>query len=222
MRLNVLLIESILYLTGISSALLSICLSNFRAICEVLTRIPCCIQYPEPVEIEWQSSGNTVQLELRSQCILDATRERIVGSQCASSGLPVCFQLCRLPLDCHWDYWVIASASVVPVASQCTRSSGGLPCVPIMQRSSGLPLEDHQVTAWTSVVPVLSVQWYLNVLPMVFQCVPIIQINTELLLVDEIMRTGVRYNCIIVSYSCMFDLTRKTKHRHQECQLQWW
>ena len=69
----------------------------------------------------------------------NATGERIVGSQCASisqcgsSGIPVylwlqwsssVFQLCKLTLDCHW---VLASASVVPKASQCTCGSSGLP-----------------------------------------------------------------------------------------------
>ena len=54
-------------------------------------------------------------------------------SQCGSSGIPVylwlqwsssVFQLCKLTLEHHW---VLASASVVPVASQCTCGSSGLP-----------------------------------------------------------------------------------------------
>ena len=61
----------------------------------------------------------------------NTTGEMIVGSQCASRGLPVAFQwsssvfqLCKLTLDRHW---VLASASVVPVASQCACGSSGLP-----------------------------------------------------------------------------------------------
>ena len=59
--------------------------------------------------------------------------ERIVGSQCISNVLPVVFfqwsssvfQInTGLPLEHHW---VLASASVVPVASQCTYGSSGLP-----------------------------------------------------------------------------------------------
>ena len=65
----------------------------------------------------------------------NAPGERIVGSQCASSGLPVVFQWLSSglpimqintgsPLGRHW---VLASASVVPVASQCTCGYSGLP-----------------------------------------------------------------------------------------------
>ena len=61
----------------------------------------------------------------------NATGERITGSQCPSSGLPVAFQssssvfqLGKLTLGHHW---VLASASVVPVASQRTCGSSGLP-----------------------------------------------------------------------------------------------
>ena len=67
--------------------------------------------YPEPVVFRWQSSGNPVCQELRPQCSLEYTTEEIiVGSQCASSGLPVAFQWsfsvfqwCKLTLDRHWD-----------------------------------------------------------------------------------------------------------------------
>ena len=54
-------------------------------------------------------------------------------SQCGSNGIPVylwlqwscrVFQLCKLTLDHHW---ALASASVVPVAFQCTCGSSGLP-----------------------------------------------------------------------------------------------
>ena len=73
----------------------------------------------------------------------------IVGSQCASSGLPVIFQWLSSGLPVCFNYaintgsplghhWVLASASVVPVASQCTCGSSGNP-------------------AW-------SVQWYPSVL----------------------------------------------------------
>ena len=68
----------------------------------------------------------------------NATGEGIVGSQCVSSvpqwsisGLLVVFQCVPimqitigLPL---WYEWALASASVVPVASQCTCCSSGLP-----------------------------------------------------------------------------------------------
>ena len=61
----------------------------------------------------------------------NATGEINVGGQCASSGLPVAYQCVPImqintgsPLGHHW---VLASASVVPVASQCTCGSSGLP-----------------------------------------------------------------------------------------------
>ena len=102
--------------------------------------------------------------------------------QWSSSGFPVVFQCVPimqintgLPLERHW---VLASASVVPVAFQCTCGSSGLPvCVPIMQINTGSPLEHHWVLASASVVPVAfqctcgssglpvwSVQWYPSVL----------------------------------------------------------
>ena len=99
---------------------------------------------------QWSSSGNPVAIQctwnLDSSVHWNATGERIVGIQCAASGLPVAFQwsssvfqLCKFktgsPLGHHW---VLPSASVVPVASQCTLGSSGL--------------------------PVWSVQWYPNVL----------------------------------------------------------
>ena len=84
--------------------------------------------------------------------------------QCAFSGLPVAsqwsssvFQLCKLPLDCYTDttgclhqsvliQWH-SSVLVAPVVFQC---------IPIMQITTGLPLEDHWVIASASVVPVYS------------------------------------------------------------------
>ena len=91
--------------------------------------------YPEPVVFQWQSSVPGTKTPVYTGMPLEKC-------QCASSGLPVAFQwsssvfqLCKLKLEHHW---VLASASVVPVASQCTCGSSGL--------------------------PVRSVQWYPNVL----------------------------------------------------------
>ena len=88
--------------------------------CPVRPQFP----YPEPVAI--QCAWN-----LDPSVHWNATREKIVGSQCASSGFPVVFQCVPImqiktgsPLRHHW---VLASASVVPVAFQCTRGSSGLP-----------------------------------------------------------------------------------------------
>ena len=87
------------------------------------------------VPSQWSSSGNPVAIKrawnLDPSVHWNATGERNVGSQCASSGLPVVFQCVSImqintgsPLGHHW---VLASASVVPVASQCTCGSSGLP-----------------------------------------------------------------------------------------------
>ena len=91
--------------------------------------------YPEPVVFQWQSSGNPVYLELRPQCTLECHWRNAsvlpVVFQWCSSGFPVVFQCVPImqintgsPLGHHW---VLASASVVPVASQCTCGSSGLP-----------------------------------------------------------------------------------------------
>ena len=87
--------------------------------------------YPEPVVFQWQSSGNPVCLELRPQCTLECHWRLNVGSQWSSSGFPVVYQCVPImqintgsPLGHHW---VLASVSVVPVASQCTCGSSGLP-----------------------------------------------------------------------------------------------
>ena len=91
--------------------------------------------YPKPVVFQWQSSGNPVCLELRPQCTLECHWRNAsvlpVVFQWLSSGFPVVFQCVPImqintgsPLEHHW---VLASASVVPVASQCTCGSSGLP-----------------------------------------------------------------------------------------------
>ena len=91
--------------------------------------------YPEPVVFQWQSSANPVCLELRPQCTLECHWRSAsvlpVVFQLSSSGFPVVFQCVPViqinngsPLKHHW---VLASASVVPVASQCTCGSSGLP-----------------------------------------------------------------------------------------------
>ena len=100
----------------------------------------------------------------------NATGERIVGSQCVSSGLPMAFQLCsgvfqlcKLTLDGHW----IASIS------QC--SSSGIPVYLCLQWSSSvfqlckLTLDRHWVTTVCYHQPVWC-QWHPSVLvaPVVF------------------------------------------------------
>ena len=63
---------------------------------------------------QWSTSGNPLAIQcawnLDPSVQWNATGERILGSQCASSGLPVAFkwsssvfQLCKLTLDRHWD-----------------------------------------------------------------------------------------------------------------------
>ena len=138
---------------------------------------------------QWSSSVNPVAIQcawnLDPSVHWNATGERIVGSQCASSGLPVAFQwssslsqLCKLTLDRLWNttgfyyqpVWFQwhPSVLVAPVVFQC---------VPIMQINTGSPLEHHRVLASASVIPVASqctcdssglpvwfVQWYPSVL----------------------------------------------------------
>ena len=93
------------------------------------------LPYPEPVVFHWQSSGNPVCLELRPQCTLECHWRNAsvlpMVFQWSSSGFPVVFQCVPImqintgsPLGPHC---VLASASVVPVASQCTCGSSGLP-----------------------------------------------------------------------------------------------
>ena len=94
--------------------------------------------YPEPVVFQWQSSGNPVCLELRPQCTLECHwKKMLVASvlpvffKWSFGGFPVVFQCVPImqintgsPLEHHW---VLASVSMVPVASQCTCGSSGLP-----------------------------------------------------------------------------------------------
>ena len=91
--------------------------------------------YPEPVVFQWLSSGNPVCLELRPQCTLECHWRNAsvlpVVFQWSSSGFSVVFQCVPImqintgsPLEHHW---ALASASVVPVAFQCTCGSSGLP-----------------------------------------------------------------------------------------------
>ena len=92
-------------------------------------------RYHTLIPSQWSSSGNPVCLELRPQCTLECHWRNasvlLVVFQWSSSGFPVVFQCVPimqintgLPLGHHW---VLASASVVPVASQCTCGSSGLP-----------------------------------------------------------------------------------------------
>ena len=91
---------------------------------------------------QWSSSGNPVAIQcawhLDPSVHWNATGERILVAsvlpvvfQWSSSGFPVVFQCVPImqintgsPLGHHW---VLASASVVPVASHCTCGSSGLP-----------------------------------------------------------------------------------------------
>ena len=84
---------------------------------------------------QWSSSGNPVAIQcawnLDPSVHWNATGEIPVVFQWSSSGFPVVFQCVPImqintgsPLGHHW---VQASASVVPVASQCTCGSSGLP-----------------------------------------------------------------------------------------------
>ena len=91
--------------------------------------------YSEPVAIQWQSSGPEIKTPVYTGIPLE--KELLVASvfpvcfQWYSSGFPVVFQCVPimqfntgLPLEHHL---VLASASVVPVASQCTCGSSGIP-----------------------------------------------------------------------------------------------
>ena len=88
-----------------------------------------------PVAIQWQSSVPVTYTPVYTEMPLE--KELLVASvlpvvfQLSSSGFPVVFQCVPSmqintgsPLGHHW---VLASASVVPVASQCTFGSSGLP-----------------------------------------------------------------------------------------------
>ena len=91
---------------------------------------------------QWSSSGNPVTIQcawnLDASVHWNATGEKMLVAsvlpmvfQWSSSGFPVVFQCVPImqintgsPLEHHW---VLASASVVQVASQCTCGSSGLP-----------------------------------------------------------------------------------------------
>ena len=91
---------------------------------------------------QWSSSGNPVAIQcawhLNPRVHWNATGERILVAsvlpvvfQWSSSGFPMVFQCVPImqintgsPLGHHW---VLASASVVPMAFQCTCVSSGLP-----------------------------------------------------------------------------------------------
>ena len=84
---------------------------------------------------QWPSSGNPVAIQcawnLDPSVLWNAIGEMPVAFQWSSSGFPVVFQCVPImqintgsPLGHHW---VQASASVLPVASQCTCGSSGLP-----------------------------------------------------------------------------------------------
>ena len=84
---------------------------------------------------QWSSSGNPVAIQcvwnLDPSVHWNATGEMPVCFQWSSSGFPVVFQCVPImqintgsPLGHHW---VLASASVLPMASQCTCGSSGLP-----------------------------------------------------------------------------------------------
>ena len=90
---------------------------------------------------QWSSSGNPVCLELIPQCTLECHWRNAsvlpVVFQWSSSGFPVVFQCVQImqidtgsPLG---HQWVLASASVVPVASHWLVAPVVFLCVPIMQ-----------------------------------------------------------------------------------------
>ena len=87
------------------------------------------LPHTELVVIQWRSSGDPVCLELRPQCTLEWHWRnnccKPVCFQWSSSDLPVVFQY--VPITPRGPHWVLASASVVPGASQCTCGSIGLP-----------------------------------------------------------------------------------------------
>ena len=128
--------------------------------------------YPEPVVFQWQSSGNPVCLELKPQCTLESHWRNAsvlpVVFQWSSSGFPVVFQCVPImqinngsPLGHHW---VLASASVAPMASQCTCGSSGLPmCSNYANEhwiATGTPLGASISQCGSSGIPVyLWLQW---------------------------------------------------------------
>ena len=96
---------------------------------------PCFLYMVTLTLSQWSSNGNPVAIQcawnLDPSVHWNATGEMPVCFQWSSSGFPVVFQCVPImqintgsPLEHHW---VLASASVVPVASQCTCGSSGLP-----------------------------------------------------------------------------------------------
>ena len=100
------------------------------------------LEWPSLTLSQWSSSGNPVAIQctwhLHPSVYWNATGEIILVAsvlpvvfQWSTSGFPVVFQCVPImqintgsPLGHHW---VLASASVVPVAFQCTCGSSGLP-----------------------------------------------------------------------------------------------
>ena len=159
------------------------CFVRFVHCCICHCRI-CDIPYPKPVVFQWQSSGNPVYLELRPQCTLECHWRNAsvlpVVFQWSSSGFPVLYQCVPImqintgsPLEYHW---VLESASVVPVASQCTCGSSGLPvCSNYANQhwiATGTPLGASISQCGSSGIPVcLWLQWSSSVVcPVVSQC----------------------------------------------------
>ena len=122
--------------------------------------------------IQWSSSGNPVAIQcawnLYPSVHWNATGEMPVCFQWSSNGFPVVFQCVPImqintgsPLGHHW---VQASASVVPVASQCTCGSSGLPvCSNYANQhwiATGTPLGASISQCGSSGIPVyLWLQW---------------------------------------------------------------
>ena len=97
--------------------------------------------YPTLTLSQWSSSGNPVAIQcawnLYPSVHWNATGEMPVCFQWSSSGFPVVFQSVQImqidtgsPLG---HQWVLASASVVPVASHWLVAPVVFLCVPIMQ-----------------------------------------------------------------------------------------
>ena len=129
------------------------------------TRFHC--YYPEPVAIQLQSSGNPVYTGMQLKTELQVASVFPVVFQWPSSGFPVCSNYAintGLPLGYHW---LLTSASVVPVARQCTCGSCGLPVCSNYANyhwiAIGRQLGDSISQCDSSVVcPVVSLDWILR------------------------------------------------------------
>ena len=142
-----------------------------HATCVVKLPLPWASGLPVAIQCAWNLDPSVHRY---------ATGERIVGSQCAYSGLPMVFQCVPImqinngsPLGHHW---VLASASVVPMASQCTCGSSGLPVCSNYANlhwiATGTPL-GAGISQWcSSGIPVyLWLHWSSSVVcPVVSQC----------------------------------------------------